>query len=139
MSQQRLLTYVERADFLVRHPMVATQVSETKSAIVIGIYDWDYNPAEQWKIPGIIAPWGMQVDDSVYGIVTIFPARNGEIYFSGFSEYLPAINNPEYVSPPAACRDGRASILGICPEDFQIPWMLIIGGVVVILIMKRKG
>lgn len=138
---QRFLTTSEIAGFLFRHPLVAENVAQTKTAIIAGLYDWNYNPALEWRVPGTIAPWGMQVDDDTYGAVTIFPARNGEILFSGYTHSLPVINNPDYVSPPVPCKNGMTPVLGICPEDFQIPWTLIIGGILFYFIItsKKKG
>jgi len=96
---QRLLTDSEISSFLRRHPIVAENVISTKAAIAIGLYDWDYNPAEQWRIPGIIPPWGMQQDDSSFGMVTIFPARDGRILYSAFTQELAPIDQPAYESP----------------------------------------
>lgn len=101
-TMQRLLTRTEQASFLAWHPVVAAMVAETKTAIILGQYDWNYYDNYNWELrfPGIIEPIGMQVQDGSYGLVTIQPARNGEIYFSGWSDHDLGTNKPYYESPP---------------------------------------
>lgn len=102
MTMQRLLTRTEQASFMARHPVVATMVAETKTAIVLGQYDWNYYDNYNWelKFPGIIEPIGIQVQDNSYGLVTIQPARDGEIYFSGWSDHDLGTGKGHYESPP---------------------------------------
>jgi len=127
---QRLLTDSEIAGFLLRHPIVAENVFQTKAAIAAGLYDWNYNPAEQWRIPGTIPPWGMQQDDSTYGMVTIFPARDGRILYSGFTQELPAVNLPDYESPtgpifgPGGILPYPEDILAGAQKAVSIAWLV---------------
>ncbi len=121
--RQRLMTFSEQAGFLARHPIVATEVTETKAAILAGLYDWNYydhvyQPGTwEFKFPGIIEPIGMQVEDSVYGLVTIEPARNGEIYFSAYTGVdlntdIETTGEGSYQPPPPACGDFLSCLLG---------------------------
>jgi hypothetical protein len=112
-NRQRLLTGTEITGFLFRHPIVAENVAQTKVLIASGLYDFDYNPNTEWRIPGTIPPWGMQVADSTYGTVTIFP-RPDTFYYSGFTANLPAINKPDYQAPLGPCPDGSIDIAGVC-------------------------
>lgn len=93
------LTTTQIASFLARHPVVATEIAETESVMHFGLYDYDYNPATQWKLPGVIPPWGEQVQDSQFGLVTIFPARSGEWIYTGGSKVDLGTDKPGYVSP----------------------------------------
>lgn len=92
------LSYFQVGAFLARHPAVGAQVAETKTAILAGLYDWGYNPATQWRIPGVIPPWGLQVEDSEFGRVTVFPAKDGTIYYTAGSSEL-YTDKPDYQSP----------------------------------------
>lgn len=96
----RSLTDSEINSFLLRHPIVAAEIAETKSVQAAGLYDYDYNPAEEWLIPGVIPPWGLQVDDDQFSTVTIFPARDGTWHYSGYSPEIASIDQPGYESPP---------------------------------------
>lgn len=129
---------VQISSFLIRHPLVAENVAQTKLVILSGLYDWDYNPALQWRVPGTIPPWGLQVYDSVYKTVTIFPARDGTMYYTAETGVDLGADKPDYVSPPVACRNGEMPVLGVCSEDLAIPWALIAVGVGVALYLSRR-
>ena len=118
-TQQRLLTNSETAGFLVRHPITAEQIAKTKIAIETGVYDWTQT-LPSWFF-AMIPPWGTQVEDSVYGTVTVFFGTDGTLYLSGWSDTLADVNKPAYVPPPHLCKNGAEAILGICPEDLAKP------------------
>lgn len=104
-NMQRLLTRVEQAQFLARHPIVAAQVTATKAVMVAGLYDPNYYDlagtwAWQIRFPGVIEPIGTQVEDSAFGLVTIQPAADMEIYFSGWTDTDLGTDRPYYNSPP---------------------------------------
>jgi hypothetical protein len=95
----RPLTRYEIAAFLLRHPIIAGMIAETEGVMGAGLYDYDYNPYSQWKLPGVIPPWGLQEYDREYGSVVIFPARDGTWRYSGFTGAGDSINLPAYSSP----------------------------------------
>jgi len=116
-QQQRLLTNLETAGFLLRHPLEADYIAKTKIAIATGVYDWS-QVLPSWFL-GLIPPWGTQVDDSSYGTVTIFFGTDGTLYLSGFTAPLADINKPAYVPPPVKCSDGSDPVLGVCLSDLN--------------------
>lgn len=110
-TMQRLLTRSEQTGFLARHPAVAARVAITKTAMLGGAYDVNYYDYAYlpwyvtFKFPGIIEPIGIQVDDASYGLVTIQPAPDGEIYFSGWTDHdlhteIPTEGTGAYQPPP---------------------------------------
>jgi hypothetical protein len=129
----RPLTDSEVNEFFWRHPITAGQVAETKAMQTAGLYDYDYNPATEWLFPGVIPPWGTQVDDDQFQTVTIFPARNGTWQFSGFSPELPSTNLPPYESPAGDWFPDVTSAL----ESAKVLLMLGLGVVVVNSFRKR--
>jgi hypothetical protein len=135
------LTTTQVAQFLARHPIIATQVAETEAVMKFGLYDYDYNPALQWKLPGVIPPWGTQVQDSVFGIVTVFPARSGDWYYTGSSPELHT-DNPPYVSPKGPCPDGYVDVAGLCipkPPSLNSIAMYALVGFVAYAVITRGG
>lgn len=98
---QRLLTNSEVGGLLLRHPILAENVLQTKAAIATGVYDFDYNPATEWRIPGIIPPWGTTVEDSQFGHVVVFIGRDGTFYYNAnvSGQVAAAVDNPDYTSP----------------------------------------
>lgn len=113
-ANQRLLTNSEMADFMLRHPLEAENILQTKALIATGAYDWS-----QW-IPGTIPPWGAQIQDDKYGLVTVFLSQvDSEVYLSGNSMPAGDINKPAYVPPPVLCNDGSSPVLGICAGDVK--------------------
>jgi hypothetical protein len=129
----RTLTDDEVNQFFWRHPIVATQVAETKSMQAAGLYDYDYNPAAEWLFPGVIPPWGLQVQDDQFQTVTVFPARDGTWRYSG---YTPDIaNQPPYESP--APEGGLTQDIGNFLESSKA--LLMIGLAVVVFNSFRKS
>ena len=126
MPTQRLLSNSEIADFLLRHPIEAARVAETKTAIATGIYDWANFVLNQ--LPGrplLIPPWGTQVADSSYGnVIVFFGQGDGQLRIVGWTEYQPDINKAPYVPPPHTCNDGSSPTFGICPEDFNFLYVI---------------
>jgi hypothetical protein len=114
---QRLLTTGEMAGFLVRHPLVAEYIAKTKLAIETGVYDWTQKLPD-WFF-GMIPPWGMQVQDTSYGLVTVFFGTDGTLYLSGFTAPIGDINKPRYEPPPVLCSDGSEPVLGVCLSDLS--------------------
>jgi hypothetical protein len=112
---QRLLTAWEMTSFLARHPIEAAEIAETKTAILTGLYDWTQG------LPGMIPPWGQQVTDSYYDLVTVYFGTDGTLYLSGWSEPIGDVNKPAYVPPVVKCKNGQDPILGVCPEDLTAP------------------
>lgn len=100
VTRPHALTNAEANRFLYRHPATAAEIAETEAFMFAGLYDYDYNPMTEWKFPGVIPPWGMQVDDAEFLTVTIFPARDGTWRYSGFTPELGDINDPPYEPPP---------------------------------------
>lgn len=92
----RYLTATELVAFMFRHPATAYRIAATKAVIHAGMYNHLNN--ESWwndmayaygfdpKI-GLIPTYGLTVDDSQLGRVTIFPAIN---------DVLLTVNNPPY-------------------------------------------
>lgn len=85
---QRLLTTTEIAGFLARHPWIALQVTETNLAVSTLGFDQIYTPPAWYeidvRIPGLIQPNGICVQDSTYGNVLIAPSANGTLYYNAF-------------------------------------------------------
>jgi hypothetical protein len=103
----RLLTFGEQAQFLSRHPIVAARVAETKAFLLAGRYDQILDPPAWYEIDvniGLIPPVGIEVDDSVFQRVIVYPAPNGEIYFNAFvpEGIDTTINEPQYPGDPGA-------------------------------------
>lgn len=135
------LTTSQIASFLARHPIISSQVAETEAVMKFGLYDYDYNPALQWKLPGVIPPWGTQVQDSVFGLVTVFPARDGTWYYTGNSPELNT-DKPPYVSPKGPCPDGYVDVAGLCiPKPPSMNSLLMAGVVIAIayLALNRRS
>lgn len=134
-TMQRYLTRTEQAGFLARHPVVAAQVATTKAFMVAGAYDINYYDLVGpfvWRIkfPGVIEPIGMQVQDQTYGLVTIQPAADMEIYFSGWTDTDLGTDLPYYNSPP----DPRG------PLD-DLKWIMYAGlaiGVIGVMVNAKK-
>jgi hypothetical protein len=132
MPAQRFLTTLETTDFLLRHPLEADYIAKTKIAIATGVYDWSQTLPD-WFL-GLIPPWGTQVDDSSYGTVTIFFDVNGTLLLSGWTTPLADINKPRYVAQPFKCKDGSdPSVIGTCPEDFNILYWIFGVGVLLLI------
>lgn len=123
MPTQRLLTTMETAGFLVRHPLEAEYIGKTKLAIAAGAYDWAQT-LPSWFF-GLIPPWGTQVEDSTFGTVTVYFGTDGTLYLSGFSPDLADINKPAYVPPVVKCNDGTDPVLGICLDDLNFGMNLV--------------
>jgi hypothetical protein len=127
----RELTPLEQSTFLARHPLVATWVSETQVLLTTGTYDWftvNYPP-------GVIPSWGMQVDDSTFGKVTIFPAADGRIRFSGWQTITGDINNPPPIPEPfeGGVLDDLAATLGN-----SVNVILVLGGLYLLTTLKQR-
>jgi hypothetical protein len=106
-TEPRTLTSWEAARFLARHPVTASRVAATEYAMLLGMYDPGnyYDRLAMWpdlliKFPGIIEPQGIQVEDSEFRLVTVFPGADKRIHYSGFSPALGDIDKPAYVPPP---------------------------------------
>ena len=103
----RAMTNSEIAGFMLRHPIEADYIAATKIAISTGVYNW----VDSW--PGVIPPWGTQVNDSTYGVVTIFFGQgDGVLHMTADSPVLADINKPAYVPPPQICKRRCASANG---------------------------
>lgn len=142
MSDARQLTNWEIAGLFTRHPLQADYVAKTKLALASGTYDWAQT-LPSWFF-GLIPPWGEQFEDSTYGTVTIFFGADGTLYVTAYSPTLTDVNKPAYTPPPHTCKDGKPlSILGTCPEDFNIIYWWIGGAVLALLIVlyatRTKG
>lgn len=137
----RPMTSGEIANFLFRHPVVAARIAETEAIMNVGRYDWDYNPATGWPFPGLIPPWGLQVDDSSYGLVTVFPARDGSWRYTAFSAVDLGADKPGYISPKGPCPAGTAEIAGLCvpsaPSFGSIGAFLLLGVAVYAYVNRR--
>jgi hypothetical protein len=106
----RKMTSSEIAAFLSRHPIVARMILQTETAMRLGLYDYNYNPATQYRLPGTIPPWGIQIlEDSELGNVVVFPARDETWRYTAFTPILGDINDPDYVS--ATFPEGIAAAL----------------------------
>lgn len=125
MSNPRQLTALETSYFLLSHPLVAEQIAKTKIAIETGVYDWTQT-LPSWFF-AMIPPWGTQVQDGDYGLVTVYFGTDGTLYLTADSPVLADINKPAYVPPPFKCKNGSDSILGVCPEDFDFSGVIIFG------------
>ena len=132
-NMTRQLSSAEIAGFLFRHPVVAAQIAETEAFMKSGFYDYDYNPATQWRFPGVIPPWGMQVEDSYYGLVTIFPARDGTWRYAGYSAVDLGTDKPDYTSDSG---NSFSQVLADAVSALSFP-LLVIGAVY--LYTHRKG
>lgn len=122
MPDPRQLTTFETADFLSRHPEEAYQIGKTKLAIEAGVYDWTQK-APDWFF-AMVPPWGMQVIDVLYGVVTVFFGTDGTLYLTAYTQPLADISKPAYVPPPATCKDGSDAVFGVCPEDFNFMYLV---------------
>lgn len=119
---ERQLSTLEVVDFLSRHWVTATEVAETKATIATGLYDFDYNPATEWKLPGVIPPWGQVVADVYYGNVLVQP-RPDQFYYTGWiTADSSVINAPPYVPPDA----------GLLPTSEEIQNAAITAGVLIV-------
>lgn len=101
-EQQRYLTGLEIADLMARHPIVAARVAATKAFLLTGTFDQLAPTWGEISIDvGLLPQQGIAFQDSKYGMVVIFPAPNGKIYFNGFvkNTTVEVINSPEYSSP----------------------------------------
>lgn len=110
-TASHLMSDLEIAGFLARHPVVATEVGTTQWFMQNGMYDFSYYDKvyQPWewevKFPGVIEPIGMQVQDDVYGLVTIEPVPSRQILFTAFSDHalhteVPTTGSGSYVPPP---------------------------------------
>jgi hypothetical protein len=122
MSEPRQLTALETSYFLLAHPLIAEQIAKTKVAIETGVYDFTQT-LPSWFF-AMIPPWGTQVQDSDYGLVTVYFGTDGTLYLASDSPPLADINKPAYVPPPVKCKDGSDSTLGVCPEDFNFLYVV---------------
>lgn len=129
------LTDWDIAALLTRHPLEADYIAKTKLAIASGTYDWAQTLPD-WFF-GLIPPWGTQFEDSTWGTVTVFFDTKGVLRVTGYSPVAGDINKPGYVPPPHKCKDGSdPSIVGTCPEDFNILyWVLGLGLVAVVVVL----
>jgi hypothetical protein len=118
MAAQRLLTASEIAGFMVRHPIESVRITETHQAILAGVYDW------LEELPGMIPPWGTQIDDSSFGAVTVYFGTDGTPYFNAFTGPNADINKPAYVPPPFKCKNGSDPVFGVCAEDFNFLYVI---------------
>ena len=96
----RPLTTIETASFLLRHPFVSARIAETEAFMKIGQYDWGWEWWPKVVVPGVIPPWGLQVQDSEFNLVTVFPTKATGWRYTGFSPVLGDINKPPYESQP---------------------------------------
>lgn len=145
---QRLLTSWEEADFLLRHPIEAARVAETKTFMWTVGYDQILTPPEWYQFDiniGLIPPAGDEVIDSTYGRVLIFPAANGTIYFNAD---VPAtvdttIQQPQVPGQPGAPTGSPTSedCDWLCKAQHMLNsvWGLIIVGGAIWLFGGRKS
>lgn len=136
MAIQRELTNWEIAEFLTRHPLEADYIAKTKLALASGTYDWARS-LPQWFF-GLIPPWGTTVEDTTYGHTVIFFGSDSTLHVSGFVpdtfDTEEAMSKPDYVPPAHTCKDGSpTSIIGTCPEDFNILYWIAGAGVLALV------
>lgn len=101
----RYLTGLELTGFLFRHPLIATRISATKVVIAAGMYA-NINNASWWndfawfygfdpKV-GLIPTYGLTVNDSTLGRVTVFPSEHDVLLTTDNPVYNPGNTNNPY-------------------------------------------
>lgn len=122
----RALTDGETLGFLFRHPTIAARIEEFTTIVNQVGYDqapkppggWnplDYDVLDYWlnQLPGWIPAWGLRVDDSVLGPVTIFPDAVGNLHYTAGDSPAGDINKPPYQSPSDASPLGELMSLAV--------------------------
>lgn len=127
------LSNAQVASFLLRHPVTAFEIGETQAAIDSGVYDWDY--VGLWRFPGLIPPYGVQVDDSQYGMVTVQIGTDGQAHYAANSYDL-GTDKPDYISDSGNSLD---QITSDVTSALKSTGLLIAAAVVGYALISRKS
>lgn len=91
------------ASLLVRNPATAAQVAYTQAAMLVLTPDQIVTPPDWYQVDlniGLIPPWGISVNDSVFGTVLIsWDANYNWHYIANSPISSTVVNSPWYVSP----------------------------------------